>query len=71
MLRKKEPKTAILRGFQPIFFGPPEGIRTPGLQNRSLTHYPAVLRAEIIFSFSSALRQYIRRRRCFSAENPT
>ena len=28
------------------FFGPPEGIRTPDLQNRNLLRYPAAPRAE-------------------------
>ena len=32
-------------------FGPPEGIRTPDLQNRNLTLYPAALRAEIFYCF--------------------
>ena len=32
-----------------FFYGPPEGIRTPDLQNRNLTLYPAALRADIFF----------------------
>ena len=30
------------------FFGPPEGIRTPALQNRNLLRYPTAPRTEII-----------------------
>ena len=33
-----------------LFFGPPEGIRTPVLQNRNLLRYPTAPQAEINFS---------------------
>ena len=32
---------------QDFRFGPPEGIRTPDLQNRNLLRYPAAPRADI------------------------
>ena len=38
-------KTALTK-VRAVFFGPPEGIRTPDLQNRNLTLYPAALRAD-------------------------
>ena len=38
----------------PCFFGPPRGIRTPDLQNRNLTLYPAALWAEMRFPYYSA-----------------
>ena len=33
-----------------LFSGPPEGIRTPVLQNRNLLRYPTAPRAEIMFT---------------------
>ena len=46
---KKE--VATLKGHN-FFFGPPEGIRTPALQNRNLLRYPAAPQAEIYRSNS-------------------
>lgn len=43
-------------------FGPPGGIRTPGLQNRNLLRYPASPRAEIL---SLLLRYHLLGRRTF------
>ena len=36
--------------------GPPRGIRTPDLQNRNLTLYPAALWAEMRFSYYNAAK---------------
>ena len=40
-----EKKPTLMGWF--FLIGPPEGIRTPGLQNRNLLRYPASLRADI------------------------
>ncbi len=42
LVRKNAQSTKVLAHF----FGPPEGIRTPTLQNRNLLHYPIMLQAD-------------------------
>ena len=41
-----------------LFVGPPEGIRTPVLQNRNLLRYPAAPRADIKGGFYSAASNF-------------
>ena len=49
--KKKAPYFAEKRGFGTFYSGPPEGIRTPVLQNRNLLRYPTAPPAEIFFLF--------------------
>ena len=37
-----------------LTFGPPGGIRTPGLQNRNLLRYPASPRADVLLNWKTA-----------------
>ena len=48
-------KTHLLVDKRCVFCGPPEGIRTPGLQNRNLLRYPAAPRAEIYSTVARAI----------------
>ena len=50
-------KTADLLEKSAVFVGTPGGIRTHGLQSRSLTRYPAALRARIAFQGLESLSQ--------------
>lgn len=47
-VKRTKKETATFFRKLPFLFGPPGGIRTPGLQNRNLLRYPASLRAEIV-----------------------
>ena len=37
-----------------VLYGPPGGIRTPGLQNRNLLRYPASPRADVLLNWKTA-----------------
>ena len=52
MKPEKNGTTSILSSLH----GPPRGIRTPDLQNRNLTLYPAALWAEMRFSYYNAAK---------------
>ena len=55
-VKRTKKETATFFRKLPFLFGPPGGIRTPGLQNRNLLRYPASLRAEIVFLFAGIFR---------------
>ena len=48
---------------QVLFYGVPDAIRTHGLQSRSLSLYPAELRAQMVLKFASIIPRW-----CFSCQ---